>query len=362
MPVSYWLNGILGGIAIGAIIAGLGIVIARRDDAKPLLWLVALGAIWLCVLLFTTWQAVGVWRSATRYKRSGKSFWGGAAKTMIVIGVIQTAASFATVGAPQLAGIFEIVTGDSEVGPHQFHILANGQMLEFSGGITFGVTQELERFLNAMAGVRTVRLNSNGGRILEAQRMSDLISSRNLATFVARDCLSACTIVFLGGRERFMLPTARLGFHQPAFRGMTASDRRAAIATERQRLQQRFGLSAAFAARANSAPPGGMWYPDKDELMRERVVTRLAWPRQVVPSPADAPTANAASSSADGDHATPVARAPVPAIRIPGTGEPTASVGAVADGAVRAKIPAELLKRLAAQPRKPVVIPPAAAR
>jgi hypothetical protein len=100
------------------------------------------------------------------------------------------------------------------------------------------VTQGLERFLNAMAGVRTVRLNSNGGRILEAHRMSDLITSRNLATFVARDCLSACTIVFLGGKERFMLPTVRLGFHQPAFRGMTASDRRAAIATEQQRLHQ----------------------------------------------------------------------------------------------------------------------------
>src|SRR6266851_3464654 len=291
-----------------------------------------------------------------------KDFWGGVAQMLTVAGLLVFPYDFATIGVPQLAGIYEIVSGDAHVGPHEFHVLANGQTLEFSGGITFGVTQELERFLDAKEGVRTVRLNSNGGRILEAQRMSDLISSRNLATFVARDCLSACTIVFLGGKERFMLPTARLGFHQPAFRGMTASDRRAAIATEQRRLQQRFGLSAAFAARANSAPPGGMWYPDKDELMRERVVTRLVSPKQVLPSPTDAPTANAAPSSADGEHATPVARAPVPAIRIPGTGEPTASVGAAADGAVRAKIPAELLKRLAAQPRKPVAIPPAAAR
>jgi hypothetical protein len=167
--------------------------------------------------------------------------------------------------------------------------------------------------------------------------------------------------VFLGGKERFMLPTARLGFHQPAFRGMTASDRHAAIATERQRLQQRFGLSAAFAARANSAPPGGMWYPDKDELMREHVVTRLVSPRQVVPSPTDTSIGNAASPSADSTAVATVAR-PVSAIRIPGAGDPTASVGAADDGAVQAKIPAELLKRLAAQPRKPAVIPPAAAR
>jgi hypothetical protein len=157
-----------------------------------------------------------------------------------------------------------------------------------------------------------------------------------------------------------MLPTARLGFHQPAFRGMTASDRRAAIAAEQQRLQQRFGLSAAFAARANSAPPGGMWYPDKDELMRERVVTRLVSSRQVVPSPTDGPVGTAASPSADSAAVATAAR-PLPAIRIPGTGDPTASVAAAADATVRAKIPADLLKRLAAQPRKPAVIAPPAA-
>ena len=342
LPVSYWLNGTVSGLVVGLVIGGMAYVINWQGDAEPVVWLSTLIASWILAALLTIWQAVGVWRAAIRYRQSGKDFWGGVAQMLTVAGLLVFPYDFATIGVPQLAGIYEIVSGDAHVGPHEFHVLANGQTLEFSGGITFGVTQELERFLNAMAGVRTVRLNSNGGRILEAQRMSDLISSRNLATFVARECLSACTIVFLGGNERFMLPTARLGFHQPAFRGMTASDRHAAIATERQRLQQRFGLSAAFAARANSAPPGGMWYPDKDELMRERVVTRLASPKQVVPSLADA--ANAASPTADSTAVAAVAR-PVPAIRIPGAGDPTASVGAAADAAVRAKIPAELPKR-----------------
>jgi hypothetical protein len=274
LPVSYWLNGVLGGIVIGAAIAAFATVITLQNNAQPLLWLIAIGAIWLCVLLFTTWQAVGVWRSATRYKRGGRRFWGAAAKTMVVIGALQSAASFATVGAPQLAGIFEIVTGDAEVGPHQFHILANGQMLEFSGGITFGVAKEMEGFLDAMGGVKTVRLDSIGGRILEAQKMSDLVKARGLSTFVVKDCVSACTIVFLGGRERYLASTARLGFHQPTFAGMTMSERRGTIAEEVQRLQ-RFGLSKAFAERANNATPSGMWYPDKDELLREHVVTRV---------------------------------------------------------------------------------------
>ena len=107
--------------------------------------------------------------------------------------------------------------------------------------------------------------------------MSDLIRARGLSTFVAQDCMSACTIVFLGGRQREIFPSARIGFHQPAFRGMTAASRAAAIATEQARLQ-RFGLSREFAARANTATPTGMWYPDKDELVREKVVTRVALP------------------------------------------------------------------------------------
>jgi hypothetical protein len=57
------------------------------------------------------------------------------------------------------------------------------------------------------------------------------------------------------------------------------------IAQEIQRLQ-RFGLSKAFAERANNATPSGMWYPDKDELLREHVVTRV-----IAPDAADKPTA-----------------------------------------------------------------------
>ncbi len=118
----------------------------------------------------------------------------------------------------------------------------------------------------------TVRLNSGGGRVAEAQKMSDLIRARGLATYVTRECESACTIVFLGGTQRFLYTTAKLGFHQPWARGMTERDQRIAIAQEQARLQALFGLSRGFAERANTASPSGMWYPDQAELLRERVV------------------------------------------------------------------------------------------
>jgi hypothetical protein len=146
---------------------------------------------------------------------------------------------------------------------------------------------------------------------------------------------------------------------------MTAADRRAAIAAEQERLQ-RFGLSSAFAARATSASPSGMWYPDQDELVSERIVTHVISPKPA--SPNDTPVANAPPPAARGD-ATPAASAALataarsaPARGISSTGETAAAASAWGYEIDRTKLPADLLKRLSAAPRKAAVIPPAAAK
>jgi uncharacterized RDD family membrane protein YckC len=353
LPVSYWLNGILGGVAIGVVVSVLVYATRQQGEAQPVLWLASLTTVWIVAVLLTVWQMVGVWRSATRYRQNGERFWGGAAKTMAALGIVQLAANFFLVGTAQIAGIYEIVAGDSRVGVHEFHVVGNGLTLQFSGGITFGVAREFDQFLNAVASIKTVELNSQGGRIQEAQRISDLIKRRGLSTIVVKDCLSACTIVFLGGKQRFMMPDARLGFHQPAFRGMTTADRSDAIATEMRRLQQ-FGLSKAFAARANEASPGGMWYPDKDELVRERVVTRVITPaKPVILKPADKPVASATPESP----AAGGAQAAAPPASPTNTGEAAASATIAGRETGRATLPADLVKRLATPPRKPALFP-----
>jgi hypothetical protein len=241
---------------------------------------------------------------------------------------------------PQIAGMIEIVTGDSGLGPHQFRVAGKGTVLEFSGGITFGVAKEMEGFLAAMENVRWVRLNSIGGRILEAQKMSDLIKARGLITIVGKDCLSACTVVFLGGKERWIGPNGRLGFHQVAFRGMTVADRRASIAREEARLQS-FGLSRDFAERANKAVPSSMWFPDKDELLREHVVTRILTPG---PKPATTPppvTASPPPLPVPADARAASTDTPVPATSV-----------AVAPAAM---VPWDVIARLKDPSRRPAV-------
>jgi hypothetical protein len=100
LPMSYWVNGAVLGLVAGVVIALLGAFIYRGDEGRPLLWLGSLVAIWLSIFLLMTWQFVGTWRSASRYRRSGKFFWGTAAQVMIVLGVLQAGYRFFTTGAP----------------------------------------------------------------------------------------------------------------------------------------------------------------------------------------------------------------------------------------------------------------------
>ena len=288
LPRAYWINYLVLGTCAALSFGVLGAVINLGGVEQPVRWLISLSLTWSAIVLFTIWGGVGVWRAATAYRRAGKRFWGGVAKVTIALGAIHLGYSVVAVAIPQGLGICEILAGDTRLASHQFKVLNNGTMLDFSGGISFGTAKEFETMLKAMDNVRTVRLNSNGGRIAEAQKISDLIRARRLSTHVSQHCASACTVVFLGGKQRSLSAGAKLGFHQPYFRGMTGSEQRVLIAREQARLEK-FGLSHAFAERANTAAPSGMWYPEQDELLRERVITSIYTPQPPKPVASAAP-------------------------------------------------------------------------
>jgi hypothetical protein len=275
LPVSYWINGIASNLAMFAVVFAIASQIDQKENYRPVLALLVLVSIWALILAFYLWFLVGTWRSASNYSVSRRaSYWGGIAKFFLVLGALRALVDITNTAIPQLTEVVGILGGDAKVGPHSFKVLLDGQELEFSGGITFGVAAELERLANTLPGLKTVHLNSQGGRIAEAAKMGALIKKKSLNTYVARSCLSACTIVFLNGKERFITNESRIGFHQPSFPGLSAADQRASIMQEEARLRA-LGVSPAFARKANSAAPNDMWIPSAAELVRERVATTL---------------------------------------------------------------------------------------
>lgn len=273
LPFAYWVNGAL--VGIGFVVA-LVVVFALCCDllpTSPQTYFPVFSASYASIVMVAIWQVVGIWRSATLYRVGGKRFWGGLAKCVMLLAVgLHVCASYAVL--PVLHGIYETARGDALIGPHTFAVTDNGDTLQFSGGITFGVAEELEARLDTMDHVKTVMLNSHGGRSIEAERMAELIKARALSTAVTQSCLSACPTVFLAGRERILLNSARIGFHQPSARvGFDEPTER--LNAEQQARLMRFGLSQEFAARANQARPDSMWYPARAELLREKVVTKI---------------------------------------------------------------------------------------
>jgi hypothetical protein len=175
----------------------------------------------------------------------------------------------ATIGGamPSRAGVL-----DSWIGPHEFRVLAAGTELEFVGGISGSAVAELAQLLQAYPRISALQLTSQGGDALTGMGMEQLVRQHGLITYVPRFCASACAFVFLGGRERYLGPGARLGFH--AATGLDDSPEatgRLAVAA-RSWLMAR-GLPEAFADRAVSTPSSSMWYPSPDELVKAGVLT-----------------------------------------------------------------------------------------
>lgn len=195
----------------------------------------------------------------------GSSAWRAAARRVAVSTLVPLVLSAAACTAQNSFG-------SPDLGGHRLRITDDGRALEFSGGITFGVTKEVRAILDKDASIRTLRLNSLGGRVQEARLLADLLHQRGVATYAAHPCLSACAIVFMGGAQRVVAPGGQIGFHRDrdAYGTKVAIDD--ANDTERATLIDE-GVAPWFADRAYSTPSESMWVPSQDELMRAHVVT-----------------------------------------------------------------------------------------
>jgi hypothetical protein len=125
-----------------------------------------------------------------------------------------------------------------------------------------------------------VHLDSVGGRLGEGEKMFNLIRARGLTTYVSAKCMSACTLAFAGGRERFLRKDATLGFHRGSFPGARERE----LDSAQRKVFQLAGFDAKFIDTALSTPHSGMWRPSPEVLVGARVVTKLSDGREFASS------------------------------------------------------------------------------
>lgn len=278
--VSYWIIVLVGNFAAALVIGVIVATVRLKGSFYPPGIFAAFIGIWLCALLVSVWQFVGVWRSARRYKHERRAagrfrFWGYAAQVMCVIGTLGAIATFARQGAPQIREAYRMAfENDPDIPDYAISVTRDGAWAEIVGGVKYGLTDEFAKILAEPNRIKVVRLDSLGGRLGEAQRLYALIRDRGLSTYVSSRCMSACTLAFAGGRERYLRKGATLGFHRGSFPGVKESE----LDDVQGAVFRQAGFDAKFIATALSTPNTGMWRPSEEELLKARVVTRVATP------------------------------------------------------------------------------------
>jgi hypothetical protein len=219
--------------------------------------------------LETLWL-VGAWRSSNKASPQAKSVITRFLANITIMLVSLVVFSFFVRGlVPQFENSYFDILGDPQQGARGVRLIESNKEIEVYGFISRSVTSSLGKAVAEHPGITTVRFDSPGGRVDSARNMRDLIKSRHLDTFVSGQCNSSCTIAFLGGHNRLITPTARMGFHAPG--DGAAISRLASRELEEEAVAE--GVTPSFAKKAYTSPK--LWFPTASVLKSAGVATDI---------------------------------------------------------------------------------------
>ncbi|MBN9089573.1 MAG: hypothetical protein J0J01_21890 [Reyranella sp.] len=255
-----------------ALLTGLGSVsLAVFSGGQLTLAHIFLPAI-LCVVgtLFAFWQILLILQASRR--SSPWVFALSAAVALATVGLVGITVRDRAV--PALSELWAIRAGDTALGDLEANVSPDSRMLYVAGAYGTHSEEVVRRALAENNGVREVVLEGPGGRASVGFALFQMFRERKLATRVETGCASACTIAFLGGVERTVSPSGRLGFHAASFPGMGEGDMHDANRGIRNFMVYSARLTPEFARKVIETPAESIWVPTHEELLAGKVITR----------------------------------------------------------------------------------------
>lgn len=274
LEVSYWLNVFAVGFVLAIISPSLFQYLAD-SEASPEARGLSIIAFYVLITGLSIWQLTGLYRSADKHpKRGGSIGWALLAKLMVLIGICRYCYDMSTTGVPFILASSQLVVGSSDLPPLSLRVMNQGTEVELSGGFDFGASVKLAEVLADNPNIKTIHLNSVGGRIIEAKKLALMVKNNNLVTYSKTECLSACPIVFLAGKARLLAEEAKLGFHSASFGGVSGSDI-AELNSELLALYEQAKVPDFFVKKVAKINANDMWKPSTDELIRAGIVDKI---------------------------------------------------------------------------------------
>ena len=161
---------------------------------------------------------------------------------------------------------------------YQLSVSPSGQQLNIEGSMESGISRAVREMLKSHPLIRQVNLTSPGGNVYEGRALAKLFREHQLDTRTEGICASACTTAYTGGAVRSASVDAALGFHQYRIDASYA-----VIVVDVQAEQKRdaalfheAGVSPDFVETLFNKPPGDMWWPSQDELLRARMIHTIS--------------------------------------------------------------------------------------
>lgn len=140
--------------------------------------------------------------------------------------------------------------------------------ISISGKIASGdadlVAARIKAATDAGKLVTSVRLNSEGGNLLEGVRLAAVVRSAKLATNVGQNstCASACFFVFAAGEAKFAYVHARIGVHGASEDGSESRKGTVAMA----RIAEELTVPSSIIRRMVNTPPNEMTWLSLNDL------------------------------------------------------------------------------------------------
>lgn len=278
LTVAFFVNGMLLNILIFVFMTyleTLGEIMHPQDFSRLYLF-----TTFVATIIIFPWQIVGMWSTAARYVFEKKLvFVSRLVQLLVILGV------FGTFGALNQSmdlykGIYKIAFNVGEYKKYDVTYHSDQQQITVKGDFGFGVAEDTEVLLKRYDNIKTLVLNSRGGRVYEGQAMAKLVLAYQLNTLTVGHCVSACTTAFIAGRVRHIDSAAMLGFHRYSneLEKYTGKEETEKVQKSDLVFFKHQGVKQYFLDMMYIGDTKDIWYPSHDELLDAGVIhgVRLA--------------------------------------------------------------------------------------
>ena len=258
--------GLVWGLVQGLRLVGWFLPNTESPWGAALLWLLEVAVL----IVGVAWWGMGVKRAAVRSVDNGGSMF-----VAFLTGVVGYGA-FIWVGLFWFNSARHVwpdvkATLAGDLRPAAITLEAGGR-LAVQGDLEFGTTRAVREALAAHAGVRTVRLESRGGRVAEGLALGRALADRNVDTLVLGECSSACVTAFTGGARRIIGPRAVIGLHSAGGNGVSLANVDRANQRSDDFMAAR-GVDARVLAQGAAIANDAIWFPSHAVLLASGLAT-----------------------------------------------------------------------------------------